>query len=411
MESMTQDKSSFPQNLILYGPSGTGKTYQSVNYAVAIVEGKSIQTIQGEDREEIQKRFQHYQETGQIAWVTFHPSFSYEDFVQGLKPNTQANTLLFERHDGILKRIADRARKNYDLSHQMKPQIPFEELLDLLLSKNINVETEEIEFPLIEEHRIYQSIIIFEVNEEGLIYKRRSKRNIIHPEERRELSIKKLQALYQGKEIKEAINLKYYQTLVESVKQFEQTLETGQKVQKQNFVLLIDEINRGNVSHILGELIPLLEADKRHQEKNEMSIQLSSGEVFSLPSNLYLIGTMNTSDKSIAPIDKALRRRFHFEAFYPQPELVKDATIKILMQALNQVLWEEQKEGSLLLGHAYFMTQTSQDLPILVNQILIPLLLDFFHQQVHQVERILNKIGIKTKLENYQLLFEDYQAS
>lgn len=405
---MTQEKSSFPQNLILFGTSGTGKTYQSINYAVAIIEEKSIQEIQKKNREEVQKRFQYYQEKGQVAWVTFHPSFSYEDFVQGLKPNTQANTLLFERHDGILKKIADRARKNYDLSHQVKPQIPFEELLDLLLSRNINVETEEIEFPLLEEHRIYQSIIIFEVNEEGLIYKRRSKRNIIHPEERRELSIKKLQALYQGKEIKEAINLKYYQIIVNAVQEFEQTLETGQQVQKQNYVLLIDEVNRGNLPHILGELIPLLEADKRYQAPHEMSIQLPSGEEFSLPSNLYLIGTMNTSDKSIAPIDKALRRRFHFEAFYPKPELVADKTIQKLMIDLNKTLWEEQKDEALLLGHAYFMDKTDQELPQLINQVLIPLLMDFFHQQQQQVERVLNNVSVKTKVENYQLIFESY---
>ena len=202
----------FPKNLILYGPPGTGKTYQTVNYALAIIEQKSLEVIHQEPRENLIKRFHEYRQDGQIEFVTFHPNYAYEDFVQGIKPNTRVGNLVFEKKDGLFKLIADKALKNYEGFSRQRNQVkvPFEDLLNLLLSYKINPETEEIEIPLDLDHRIYKSIIIYDIREDALVYRRRTKNDIVKDESRL-LSLGKLNALYEGKDIKEAINEKYYQ--------------------------------------------------------------------------------------------------------------------------------------------------------------------------------------------------------
>ena len=125
-----------------------------------------------------------------------------------------------------------------------------------------------------------------------------------------------------------------------------------------NYVIIIDEINRANMSKVLGELITLIEEDKRWGEINELSVTLPSGEVFVVPNNLYIIGTMNTADKSISIIDVALRRRFEFIEQQVDPSKVTDTKLREVLNKINSKLKDETDSTDLLVGHAYFMNKT-----------------------------------------------------
>lgn len=398
----------FPKNLILYGPPGTGKTFHMVNYALAIIEGKTLEVVGKEARENLISRFQIYKEKQEIEFITFHQSYGYEDFIQGLRPNTQAGNLLFEKRDGVFKRIADRAKKNYDnyTLQQTKPKIPFEDLLNLLLSKNINPETEEIEIPLEISHRIYQSVVIYDITEDALIYRRRTKHNVVKEEDRK-LTFTKLTALYEGQDIKEAINEKYYQAVVEAVKKHEEEIaqEEEELHDLKNYVLVIDEINRANISNVFGELITLIEEDKRYKASNALSITLPSGDVFCVPPNLYILGTMNTTDKSIALLDIALRRRFIFKGVYPDEGLIQDVFLKKVFRKLNQALLKEKKSPDFLIGHAFFIQKKQEDLKEILEEQIFPLLKEYFLHREDKILKILKESEIQVVEENYQLKY------
>ena len=402
-------QTSYPKNLILYGPPGTGKTYQTVNYALAIIENKKLEDIAQEPRQELLNRFNVYKEKQQIAFITFHQNYGYEDFIQGLRPNTNVGTLHFERRDGIFKRMADRARKNLDTYRQQQHfKKKFEDLLNELLIKNIDPETEEIEVKLDSSHRIYQSIIIFDMTETTLFYKRRTKRNIIK-DEQKEMSIENLKMLYEDDtHIKDAINQKYYEAVVHAVKTYEENHKPERSLQQlQSYVIIIDEINRANISRVFGELITLIEPDKRYGNENSLSATLPSGENFTVPTNLHILGTMNTADRSIALIDTALRRRFVFEAKYPNADLVVDAEVKAIFTTLNEKILQEKQSPDYLIGQAFFINKTLTDLPQLFNQQLIPLLLEYFPNRRETVLTILQDMGLPVEEVNYQIHYKN----
>ncbi len=402
-------QTSYPKNLILYGPPGTGKTYQTVNYALAIIENKKLEEIAQEPRQELLNRFNVYKEKQQIAFITFHQNYGYEDFIQGLRPNTNVGTLHFERRDGIFKRMADRARKNLDTYRQQQHfKKKFEDLLNELLIKNIDPETEEIEVKLDSSHRIYQSIIIFDMTETTLFYKRRTKRNIIK-DEQKEMSIENLKMLYEDDtHIKDAINQKYYEAVVHAVKTYEENHKPERSLQQlQSYVIIIDEINRANISRVFGELITLIEPDKRYGNENSLSATLPSGENFTVPTNLHILGTMNTADRSIALIDTALRRRFVFEAKYPNADLVVDAEVKAIFTTLNEKILQEKQSPDYLIGQAFFINKTLADLPQIFNQQLIPLLLEYFPNRRETVLTMLQDIGLPVEEINYQIHYKN----
>ena len=164
----------------------------------------------------------------------------------------------------------------------------------------------------------------------------------------------------------------------------------GTNVKRQNYVLVIDEINRANISRVFGELITLIEPDKRSHGKIPLSCKLPSGEQFIVPSNLYLIGTMNTADKSIALLDIALRRRFEFVPMYPNYELEYEEkeTLKLINQRIIEL-----KGYDFQIGHAYFM-EDDFDLVECVNKKVIPLLLEYFLNDEKEVKGILSHAGL-----------------
>ena len=180
--------------------------------------------------------------------------------------------------------------------------------------------------------------------------------------------------------------------------------------ENQNFVLILDEINRANISKVFGELITLLEEDKRIGGDNELSVTLPSGEEFSIPPNLYIIGTMNTADKSIALVDIALRRRFQFEALYPDPSVidrfgkVANSEKKQLMEKLNQKLIEPDGEFfkgvDFQIGHAYFLKNNT--LNDVVDQNIIPLLTEYFRNDLQKVKALLDACSHKIDNDHFE---------
>lgn len=302
----------FPLNTILYGPPGTGKTYNSILYSLGIAtknEGiinrikNNTETISDEKINE----FNDLKKQGQIEFITFHQSYSYEDFVEGIRPTlaTKDNEvkedsedkkdLKYTIHSGIFKKICERARKNKD----------------------------------------------------------------------------------------------------------------------KNYVLIIDEINRGNISKIFGELITLLEPAKRLEEFEELKIKLPySEEEFGVPKNLYILGTMNTADRSIALLDIALRRRFNFIEMPPRYDLLnsinietigteskntentKTIDLKKLLEAINTRI-EFLLDKDHLIGHSYFVKiETFEDLKEVFKNSIMPLLQEYFYDDFEKIRVVLN-IGDK----------------
>ena len=281
-----------PLNMILYGPPGTGKTYNTVNYAVSIVEKKEIEEVVEEsktNREDVFSRYKKYLSEKKIVFTTFHQNYSYEEFIQGIRANTNnTDQLSFVKEDGIFKDLVERAKND--------------------------------------------------------------------PEH-------------------------YY-------------------------VMVIDEINRGNISRIFGELITLIEDDKRLNQPNETMVTLPSKEVFGVPSNIFILGTMNTADKSIALIDIALRRRFEFIPMYTDYSLIKE--FEQILKPINRAIYEKKRSADYMIGHAFFVNKTMDDLEKIINNKIIPLLNEYFNGREEDIIDVLEKGGIKVIqcFDTFQLYYD-----
>ncbi len=272
-----------PLNFIIYGAPGTGKTYSTAEYALAIIESRAVDTRRKsyEERKAVMAAYNDYVRKGQIVFTTFHQSYGYEEFIQGLRPDTKSGKMAFITVDGVFKRIADDALDNHE----------------------------------------------------------------------------------------------------------------------KNYVIIIDEINRANISKVFGELITLIESDKRWGEVNETCATLQSGDIFAVPNNLYIVGTMNSADKSISLIDAALRRRFEFIEQYPNASLVDDPTLRNVLSKINTILADSLESSDLLIGHSYFMGKTVDDLCAILNNSIIPLLYEYYYDNKKKVIGVLTDalkdLGIK----------------
>lgn len=364
----------FPLNTILYGPPGTGKTHHTLLRAAEIVTQSTITNY-----EEAQAIFQkHFGK--QIEFITFHQNYSYEDFIQGLRPDIDNGTeLTFERKDGIFKRIADRALENLKQSKGTETaKKPFIEVFNEFVSPLMEGEVEEL---AIEMKRL--PYFITDIGDKSIAFRKPSG-GTAHT-----LSIATLKRMYGVESVGDIQGLAaYYDPLLKVL--LEKGRQTGEapKVEERNYVLIIDEINRANISRVFGELITLIEPDKRSHGANPLRTILPSGEEFTVPSNLYLIGTMNTADKSIALLDIALRRRFEFEAMYPKYEIeghvVHDVAI---LQSINKEIILK-KGHDFQIGHSFFMGD-DYNLIDHMNKKVIPLLLEYFMNDDKEVKKIL----------------------
>ncbi len=192
--------------------------------------------------------------------------------------------------------------------------------------------------------------------------------------------------------------------------------EQKNKTNNNKFALIIDEINRGNVSEIFGELITLLEADKREGAKEELSVVLPYSKTeFSVPSNLFIIGTMNTADRSVEALDTALRRRFSFVEVAPDPNLLADIEVEAidfpkLLRTINQRI-EKLLNKDYMIGHAYFMALKDAEHPkavlkrIFADKI-VPLLQEYFYGSFGKIQLVLGRIFVK-KEEQQEVQFAE----
>ncbi len=371
----TDSDETYPLNQILYGPPGTGKTYNSIDKAVKIAAGNSS------SHTENKKVFDQLRKEGQIEFVTFHQGYSYEDFMVGIKPNTDTEKLTFKPYKGVFYRLVDTAKENYLASKDQRS-----------MSKTFDDVFEELVAPLEELKEVkikMASGVHFEITDVGNGTIRFKKPN---GSEAHTLSVETLRAIVDGKRDFHSGLGSYYKPLVKLLKENQRTQEPKAILKK--YVLIIDEINRANISKVFGELITLLEDDKRIDAENSLSVTLPNGELnFSIPPNLYIVGTMNTADKSISLIDVALRRRFEFLGYYPDPNILKgqyDDHVELL-QKLNEAIFTRKKTADYLIGHGYFMKPETTE-QIILNKI-IPLLMEYFSGRVDEVSDILKQAG------------------
>ena len=268
-------KKSFPLNQILCGPPGTGKTFSTTAYAVAICDNQKLSAPPDK------KRFDQLRADGRIKFVTFHQSYGYEDFIEGIKPTVdERENISYELKAGVFKKFCDEAKK----------------------------------FPTA------------------------------------------------------------------------------------NFVFIIDEINRGNISKIFGELITLIEDDKR----GELHATLPySQDEFTVPKNVYLLGTMNTADRSIALLDTALRRRFNFVEMMPRPELLNEnisgLNLRKVLAEINRRI-EELLDRDHTIGHAYLIKcKNIEDVAEVFLNKIIPLLQEYFFDDYEQIQKVLGEKIVSLK--------------
>jgi len=370
----------FTLNTILYGPPGTGKTYNTVLRAAEIIENRKIDSY--DEALEIFKANLH----GQIEFITFHQNYSYEDFIQGLRPDTENDKeLTFERKDGVFKEIADRALKNIKASEQ--PPVAkktFEETFNEFVNPLVEGEVEEIEVKMKK-----VSYFITAITNKSLEF-RKTSGGTEHT-----LSISTLKKMYDAESVLGIQGLSsYYSPLLEELLKIGKD-SSGKKeiIQRKNYVIIIDEINRANISRIFGELITLIEPDKRSHGKIPMEAKLPSGDTFIVPSNLYIIGTMNTADKSIALLDIALRRRFEFEPMYPKySEDGLNVNDEAVLKTINESIISD-KGHDFQIGHSYFMDSEEDpyDFERRMNVKVIPLLLEYFMNDAKAVKQIVSR--------------------
>lgn len=360
-----------PLNQILYGPPGTGKTFNSIEKAVEIIIGE-IKSTHYENK----VLFDELRQNGQIEFVTFHQNYTYEDFVVGIFPDVSAGVLRFDKREGIFKKLVEKAKKNW-LGSRNNPTIKpnFQTVFNKYFAQLFEEEIPFIEIPMRSKGHKFKITLID--SENGKIKFTKQSGGTGH-----DLLTRNVEAIYNG-DLNyglEGLGV-YYYPLIDELKRFAANMET-EKAQEElkNFVLIIDEINRANISRVFGELITLLEDDKRLGAENELKVTLPNGEKeFGIPPNLFILGTMNTADKSIALIDVALRRRFEFVGFYPDYSILENLG-KIesakLLKTLNAAIYQKKGSADYLIGHAYFLK--NEKIEKTLEKRILPLLMEYF---------------------------------
>lgn len=403
-------------NQILYGPPGTGKTYHTIDKALEIL-GENL-----ESRDEKKAKFDEYVKNGQIVFTTFHQSYGYEEFVEGIKPmiNNEANSqeIQYEIKDGVFKELCEKANKNYFLSNKNKNEIDLDKLIfEFANYINQNFINKGDEFPL--ENKVNIKKILLNSKDEyrsfllgGSIKSPQRltidiiKRDYLDFKNRKILSFKDIKPKYDSQSDYHG-NAIYYFMFYNKLKEFENIQNEKFKIKKENlnsYIIIIDEINRGNISKIFGELITLIEPSKRIGEKEELKVRLPySGDEFGVPKNVYILGTMNTADRSITSLDTALRRRFEFVEMMPDPSVLsdnyKDVNLQELLKAINtriEYLLDREKT----IGHAFFIgVENLEDLKKVFQNKIIPLLQEYFYNDYALISAVLNGNGMIEKCE------------
>ena len=442
-------------NTILYGPPGTGKTYNTVIYAVAICENKNIEDVQSEEYEKVLYRYNELKKEGRIAFTTFHQSFGYEEFIEGIKPivDEEKKDIGYTIEAGIFKKFCITATKKAIIATEDMPDVSNVKVWCVLLdgggvsdlkkkcfekgnirigwyeqseiitddAKGLSDKAQRILLNFQDEMEIGDVIVTernaktidgigvvigdYEYDKEDGEWPR--KRKVKWLMTGTEIDITELNAgiqldrktVYQLGRISSDKIL----NLVNNPK--EVIVETEMKP----FVFVIDEINRGNISKIFGELITLIEDTKREGKMEQASAVLPySGELFSVPSNVYILGTMNTADRSIALMDTALRRRFQFVEMMPDTDILKNVTVEgveiapILKKINERITFLYDREHTI--GHAFFIkligSPNINTLGSIFERSIIPLLQEYFYEDYQKIQLVLgdnHKVDVSTK--------------
>lgn len=355
------------RNIILYGPPGTGKTYHSIDLAVKIAAPELYKAGAHIENKII---YDKLIEKEQIAFTTFHQSMSYEDFIEGIKPQNPdegEEGIRYEVEPGIFKIICNAAQTpnqtNFNSAYErLKLELVEKELIELKTPRNKSFSVSLNRNDNLALHtgpeRIKQGVL--------------TKENI-----QKQINGEDKFFGWEG----------YFQGVINYLKDhYNYSISETKSVQ--NFVLIIDEINRGNIAQIFGELITLIEDDKRQGMEESLKVTLPySKQEFSIPPNLYIVGTMNTADRSVEAIDTALRRRFCFIEMTPRYNL-KELNYEIagynagkILNTINNRI-EKLLDKDHAIGHSYFIRKNletpEEKLLNTFYQNVIPLLQEYF---------------------------------
>jgi 5-methylcytosine-specific restriction protein B len=431
-----------PLNTILYGPPGTGKTYNSINKAISIINPGFLLS---NDRVKIREEYKRLESNNQIVFTTFHQNMSYEDFIEGIKPLPPEpnESLKYEIQAGIFKIACARAaylcHKQYNID---KGTISSNYRFDDLYAAFIDYLQSSIQNGV---YPIYKTITgksveVFEINSQDSIRARAKGSQTIKAAPLTQDNIEKLYNKFKGisdiddlSVVKETVGVSpritEFYAVFGGLKEFEKTFipdleiiseslnidstDDAEKLKKfsagiyneaiknsgatsERVVLIIDEINRGNVSQIFGELITLIETDKRFGNSESLEVMLPYSKTkFFVPPNLYILGTMNTADRSVEALDTALRRRFTFEEMLPNYEIqglqysVFDFKASEILKVINRRI-EKLLDKDHLIGHSYFINTDSNDLFIQsMYKNILPLLQEYFYGDFGKIGLVL----------------------
>lgn len=436
------------KNTILYGPPGTGKTYNTVVYAVAIIENKKLQAVKDEDYDDVLARYNEYKADGLIEFTTFHQSYGYEEFIEGIKPimdnnDDEQNDIQYQISSGLFKSFCDKAgrpilkQKKKDIGLNSSPTIwkvslegtgdnpTRKECMDkghIRIGYDSYGEKISSDTNFADGGKNVINAFIYKMKVGDIVLSCYSATTIDaigvvtgeyewHDEYEHYKRLRKVNWLVKGisEDITEINNgstltlssvykLNVSLADVMDIVTRKAPATTAVEEKKKNYVFVIDEINRGNISKIFGELITLIEPTKRIGQPEGMKAKLPySQQPFGVPDNVYLIGTMNTADRSIAAIDTALRRRFRFKEMLPDAEVldgiyVDDISIKDMLVKMNKriaVLYDREHT----LGHAYFLPlktkPTVETLAGIFADSIIPLLQEYFYEDYEKIRLVL----------------------
>lgn len=449
MENTPQVSPSIPKNIILYGSPGTGKTYKTVQYAVAIVENRPLEEIGAEDYGEVMRRYRQYRDEGRICFTTFHQSYEYEEFIEGLRPRladddgANEGELSYEIREGVFKAFCRAAETVPVTEHAQGLALSSNPTVwkislegtgdnptrrDCLDKGHIRIGWDGYGPNLSEQteykdggraalnafynrmqpgdivlscysHKVVDAVGVVtgepEWHDEYATYKRLRKVRWLAKDIRQDIfhlngdKVFTLSTLY-----KLSIPVAEILAMIGMGGAAEQPPHQ----EKRNFVFIIDEINRGNMAKIFGELMTLIEESKRLGAKEEMRARLPyTGDSFGVPGNVYIIGTMNTADRSIALMDAALRRRFSFVEVPPEPGLlagtvVGGVRIYRLLDLLNRRI-EALLDRDHVLGHAAFLgLKENADmgaLAAIMKNAVLPLLQEYFYNDYEKIRLVL----------------------
>jgi hypothetical protein len=428
-------------NTILYGPPGTGKTYKTIERAVQIIEPDFTG-----DHAAYKARFDVLRAKGQIEFITFHQSYSYEDFVEGLRPvieGPESSEAAYEYSSGVFKQFAFQAL--FDCLKPTADIVSFDTVWKKLVEQT-ELEPDKL-YPGLSEKTSYRISLSTKGNLDGIntisnktFLCSRSvleKVFVAKPENEKVTSSEVMEVVVRGchshfvaamfNELKrieksEFAGKRPSQTANISSEQkagiaqaFLEKNDTGTDAFKPasdwpQYVLVIDEINRGNISKILGELITLIEPDKRLGAENSLVVTLPyTKHSFGVPGNLHLLGTMNTADKSIALVDVALRRRFQFEELRANFDHCEGLTqpMRELLDALNRRICL-RKDRDHQIGHSYFIkVSDAAGFNRVFARHVVPLLQEYFYNDWDGLRFVL---GVKNQPDKLIIPLKDGDA-